>query len=184
MKKIHAFLFSLLMIVGLGLVAPSSATAVVPYCNINWGSLPKQSAPMSQRHVTDVRAGSHQCYDRLVVDLDAASVHNAGYYASYVSKVRQDGSGKVVPLRGGAYIQFVVRAPAYNDQGQATYNLNRSELVNVSGFHTFRQVAGAGSFEGQTTIGVGVRARLPFRVFTLEGPGNRMRVVLDVARYW
>ena len=30
----------------------------------------------------------------------------------------------------------------------------------------------AGSFEGQTTLGVGVRARLPFRVFTLAGPGS------------
>ncbi len=42
----------------------------------------------------------------------------------------------------------------------------------------------AGSFEGQTTVGLGVRARLPFRVFTLEGPGDGSRIVVDVARYW
>jgi hypothetical protein len=52
-------------------------------------------------------------------------------------------------------------------------------LVNVTGFSTFRQVAWAGSFEGQTTVGLGVRARLPFRVFTLPG-----RVVVDVAHVW
>jgi hypothetical protein len=54
----------------------------------------------------------------------------------------------------------------------------------VSGYRTFRQVAYAGSFEGQTTIGVGVRARLPFRVFTLAGPGSNSRLVIDVAHHW
>ena len=39
----------------------------------------------------------------------------------------------------------------------------------------------AGSFEGQTTIGLGVRARLPFRVFVLAGPGSGSRLVVDVA---
>ena len=47
------------------------------------------------------------------------------------------------------------------------------------GFRTFRQVAGAGSSEGYTSEGLGVRARLPFRVFTLAGPGNTVRLVID-----
>ena len=42
-------------------------------------------------------------------------------------------------------------------------------LPNVAGFSTFRSVVNAGSFEGQTTYGLGVRARLPFRVFTIDG---------------
>jgi hypothetical protein len=61
------------------------------------------------------------------------------------------------------------------------------ELVPVTGFSTFRQVASAGSFEGVTSIGLGVRARLPFRVFTVTGiPGsaNGVRVVVDVAHRW
>ena len=47
-----------------------------------------------------------------------------------------------------------------------------------------RQVAWAGSFEGQTTIGLGVRARLPMRAFVLNGPGDGLRVVVDVAHRW
>ena len=47
-----------------------------------------------------------------------------------------------------------------------------------------RDVRNAGSFEGQTTIGVGVRARLPFRVFSIPGPGGQSRIVLDVAHHW
>jgi hypothetical protein len=56
---------------------------------------------------------------------------------------------------------------------------NRAELVDVTGFQTFRQVAWAGSFEGTTSVGLGVRARLPFRVITLAD-----RIVVDVAHFW
>jgi hypothetical protein len=42
----------------------------------------------------------------------------------------------------------------------------------------------AGSFEGYTTLGVGTRARLPFRVFALAGPGGDTRIVVDVAHRW
>ena len=38
--------------------------------------------------------------------------------------------------------------------------------------------------ESQATIGLGVRARLPFRVFTLTGPGSGSRLVVDVAHRW
>jgi hypothetical protein len=60
-------------------------------------------------------------------------------------------------------------------------------MAPVSGFTTFRQVASAGSFEGVSSIGLGVRARLPFRVVTASGiPGsaNGVRVVVDVAHRW
>ncbi len=72
--------------------------------------------------------------------------------------------------------------------GRATYDpANDSEAVDVGGFRTFRQVAWAGSHEGASTLGLGVRARLPFRVTVLAGaPGrpNGARVVVDVAHAW
>lgn len=52
-----------------GLLVPSASAA--PYCGITWGSLPK--AGPSYAHTTatidNVRAGRHDCYDRLVVDM-------------------------------------------------------------------------------------------------------------------
>lgn len=54
----------------------------------------------------------------------------------------------------------------------------------MAGYRTFRQVAYAGSFEATTTVGLGVRARLPFRVFVLAGPGTGARLVIDVAHRW
>ena len=103
----------------------------------------------------------------------------------YVDTVRQDGSGFAVPLRGGARLQVTVVAPAHDGNYRQTYRpANRTELVNVAGWQTFRQIAWAGSFEGQSTIGLGVRARLPFRVFVLQGPGAGSRFVIDVAHRW
>ena len=104
---------------------------------------------------------------------------------SYVDQVRIDGAGVVVPLRGGARLEVTAAVPAYDGAGRPTYRpANRAELVSVAGYRTFRQVAWAGSFEGMTTVGLGVRARLPFRVFTLAGPGTGSRLVIDVAHRW
>jgi hypothetical protein len=103
-----------------------------------------------------------------------------GYWVSYVDQVTEDPTGFPVALRGGARLSVTVQAPSYDENGNATYRYNnRAELVNVTGYQTFRQVAWAGSFEGSTTVGLGVRARLPFRVFTLPG-----RVIVDVAHFW
>lgn len=157
--------------------------AATPYCGITWGSLPKSNSLMSQAPVTNVRAGQHTCFDRLVVDLRAAPA--PGYFVGYVSQVVEDGSGRPVPLRGGAFLHVSVLAPGHDSNGTPTYSPpNRAEAVDVSGFRTFRQVAFAGDFEGATTLGLGVRARLPFRVFALAGPGGRTRLVIDVAHRW
>ncbi|MEV0788170.1 hypothetical protein [Kribbella sp. NPDC050459] len=166
--------------------APLTSASVS--CPTGWGSLPEannrvRAATPATTAVTGVRTGRHACFDRFVVDMTGGPT---GYDVRYVSSVHQDGSGFLVPLRGGAKLQIVVRAPAYDiDTGKTTYApKNAKELTNVRAYSTFRQVAFAGSFEGQTTIGLGVRARLPFRVFTLAGPGSASRLVVDVAHHW
>ncbi len=164
---------------GLGLAGAPPASAA--YCGITWGSTAKTVDAYSRAHITDVRSGRHECFDRLVVDLEGQA---GGYTVRYVDTVVQDGSGRVVPLRGGARLAVIVHAPAYDD-GLVTYlPSNRREVVDVRGYSTFRQVAWAGSFEGRTTIGVGVRARLPVRVIVLPGHDGGSRVVVDVAHRW
>lgn len=181
MKKFRVWLVAILMAVGSGLVAPGPAAAE-PYCGLVWGSLTKTDPAMSQAQVTNVRTGQHYCFDRLVIDLNGPV---AGYTVRYVPQVTQDGSGLPVPLRGQAFLQITANAPAYDGSGNATYNpADRNELSNVSGYQTFRQVAWAGSFEGYSSLGLGVRARLPFRVFALDGPDAGSRLVVDVAHFW
>lgn len=167
--------------------APAASTAAVPYCGINWGSLPKRVSPngyagISLSTVRGVRSGRHACYDRLVIDLNRGT---AGVAVRYVPRVVMDGSGQAIPVRGGAVLQIVVENPAYDQSGHPSYvPADRRELVAVQGYRTFRQVAWAGSFEGRTTIALGVRARLPMRVLVLDGPGSGSRVVIDVAHRW
>lgn len=162
--------------------APRTASTAAASCPSGWGSLPEANSRMTPAPVTAVRSGRHACFDRIVVDIRGRA---PGYSVSYVKNVYTDGAGFLVPLRGGAKLEVVVRAPSYDDNGKPTYlPKNSKELTNVAGYNTLRQVAYAGSFEGQTTIGVGVRARLPFRVFTLAGPGSNTRLVIDVAHHW
>ena len=174
-----------LAVAGGALAAPSSqaaptASSGVTACNTNWGSLAKSKANTSSSQVRRVRAGQHTCFDRMVIDLRGTV---RGYDVRY-APVYTEGQGKRVWLKGGADLRVIVRSPAYNSRGQATYTpRSRTNAVDVTGFRTFRQIAYGGSFEGQTTFGVGTRARLPMRVFVLKRDGGS-RLVIDVAHRW
>jgi len=163
-------------------VIPASSANAAPYCGITWGSLPKTAAPVANSgSIVNVRTGQQDCYDRMVVDITGLS---AGYDVKYVSNVYAEGSGQIIPLTGGAKLQIVTKAPSYNPStGASTYPgavVNQPlPGVNLTGYQTFKSAKFAGSFEGQTTIGLGVRATLPFRVFQLDH-----RVVIDVAHQW
>jgi hypothetical protein len=151
-------------------------------CAVVWGSLAKVDRDMSQAHLVDIRAGRHGCFDRIVFDLDGPV---GGYAVRYRSQVTHIASGEPIALRGGAFLEVIVRVPAHDENGQSTFpRAGRRNVVNVTGFSTFRQAAWAGSQEGLTAIGLGVRARLPFRVLTLDGPGTGSRIVVDVAHHW
>ncbi len=177
MKTLLKWIAVTATIAAMAVLAPSTAQAA-PYCGITWGSLPKEASPGSTALLTDVRVGQHGCYDRLVLDMTGDV---QGYSVRYVDQVVFDGSGALVPLRGGAKLEVIARAGAIPTD---SFFLPNGELADVSQYRTFRHVAWAGSFEGQTTVGLGVRARLPFRVFILDGPGSGSRLVIDVAHRW
>lgn len=180
-KLVRALLTALAVLVltaGMGLWGPATAQAHSS-CAAQWGSLFKGGPAATTAEIFDVRAGRHACYDRLVVDV-AGNVAGA-YGVSYVRAVAGRSAGEVLPLRGGAFLQVLVRAPVIPTD---SLFVGPDDLVDVRGYRTFRQVGLVGSSEGFTNFGVGVRARLPFRVFTLPGPGTGSRLVIDVAHRW
>jgi hypothetical protein len=166
-----------LLFAGTVLVAPSAAAA--PACGQAWSSLAKSDPGMTAGRLTDVRAGRHACFDRLVLDVSRPL---DGWSVQYVARVVADGSGRVVPVRGGARLEVVARV-GIDPHGPLAVRPG-TRLADVQGFRTFRDVRWAGSFEGVSTVGLGVRARLPFRAFVVHGPGHGSRLVVDVAHRW
>jgi len=165
MRKLILLVITLLLTgVTILLVSPT-ASAVT--CPTGWGSLPKVNSVTSVGNITSVRAGRNDCYDRLVFDVNGAA---PGWSVQYVNTVFAEGSGNPLPVTGGAKLELVIRSLS-----------DTTRMPSVNGFQTFRSVVYGGSFEGQTTVGLGVRARLPFRVFSLSSPS---RVVVDVASHW
>jgi hypothetical protein len=184
--RTRVFLAAVTAAAAFGVVAPASAGAT-PSCSVTWGSQPKAVNATSPGDdlVADVRAGRHDCYDRVVIEVADVSGFDA-WDVRYVPSVRQDGSGAVVPLRGAADLQVTLGARAYDENGHATYSpARRTEAVDVTGFTTLRQVAWLGSSEGRSSVGIGTRAQLPFRVFLIEGSSAGIdRLVIDVAHHW
>ena len=176
---------SLLVAALVGAVPATTATTsaqAAPYCGITWGSLAKTKALAPTGSVTGVRSGRHACFDRLVIDLKGKS---PGYTVKYVTTFTSQASGLPISLRGAGKLQVTINAPAYNPATGAPTDppRNRSEVVDVTGYTTFRQVKWDSSFEGYTSLGLGVRARLPYRVFTIQD-GTTSRLVIDVAHRW
>ena len=164
-------------------VPVAQAAPAIAACAVTWGSQPKDAdiETTEMGRITNVRSGRHDCYDRLVIDLKGKPY---GWRLRYVDQVGKSGSGEHVPLRGDGKLLVVAYAPTYDNDYRPTYRpADVNELVNVSGYQTFRQVVLLGSFEGVSDFGLGVRARLPFRVFLLN-EGGISHLVVDVAHRW
>jgi hypothetical protein len=162
--------------------APVAATQSTA-CPTGWGSAAKTFTASTTKSVTNVRTGRHACYDRLVVDVPGAGKSRLGYSVQYVKHLYQDGSGRLIPVGGGAVLEVRVTAPSYDPEtGAPTYPARAGHPlpgVDLTGYRTFRDTRFAGSFEGDTQLGLGVRARLPFRVTRVDG-----HVIVDVAHNW
>jgi hypothetical protein len=170
------------MLVVTGIGSTGTASAAAPRCGITWGSLAKAGGTASAAPLGNVRTGRHECFDRVVFEFDEPA---NGYRVEYVSELRTDGEGRRLHVAGGAILRVILKASVFDQLGHLHYaRADGDRVADVRGYPTLRDVVYGGCFEGQTTFGVGVRARLPFRVFSLGGPGSSSRIVLDVAHRW
>ncbi|MEV6942184.1 hypothetical protein AB0N07_09295 [Streptomyces sp. NPDC051172] len=163
--------------------AAPATTAQTVTCPTGWGSLAKTRAASTTKPVRNVRTGRHTCYDRMVIDIPGAGRNSLGYSVKYVSRLHQDGSGRLINVGGRAVLEIRVHAPGFDPHtGAPTYPARAGRPlpgVDVTGYRAFRDTRFAGSFEGDTLLGLGLRARLPFRVLRTDG-----HVVVDVAHTW
>jgi hypothetical protein len=130
-------------------------------------------SPKPTPHLVDIRVGRHASFDRVVLDLRGQA---PGYKVGYVDTVREDGSGKVIDMRGNANLMVRLQpAQAHRSDGSPTYTGSKRMFV---GYPELREVAFAGDFEGVVSIALGLHAKRGFRVMTLSDP---TRIVVDVA---
>jgi hypothetical protein len=154
-----------------------------------WGTGTEGSSPYSSSSIYLTRIGQHKCYDRVVFDLNGPE--RIGYHVSYVPVVTEDGSGREIPVEGGAVLQVIVHAwttgspgDKSGDQPWGQFPPSGEYLHGPSGlekWEALRAVRSAGSFEGQSTFAVGVRERLPFEVTTWVDGNQIAHVIIDIA---
>jgi hypothetical protein len=132
-----------------------------------------ERSPMPPPTITGVRYARHAAFDRVVVDFAGAKT---GYSVNWVSKLVQDGSGTVIKIKGGAYLQVTLfPAYAHDDAGKPTWKGPReiaSKLPNVT------HVVKTGDFEGVVGVGLVLKHKAGFRVLEQSSPS---RLVIDVA---
>ena len=124
------------------------------------------------RDSTSVRDGTSPCYDRVVIDI--AGPIPGGYHVAYVAQVRGEATGFVIPTPGGARLQLTRRA---------TPPTSRWRCPVWPGSRRCGRCATLAPSRARPSFGVGVRARLPFRVLTLPGPGTHSQLVLDAGAH-
>lgn len=123
--------------------------------------------------VVDLRAASHDGFDRIAIEL-AGSV--PGYRVAWAkAPPRQCGSGEPLAAPGRAWLEVRLdHAQAHDEQGRGTVEKRSSR----PGLPAVEAITFNCDFEGQTIWAIGAPRQLPFRVLALHDPP---RIVVDVA---
>lgn len=186
-KKLIITLATTVLVVAAGLVVyalysqPASAPKVSDEDTVdcskvvqNWDvSRRVGKGSLSSGQIVDVRYGQHDCFDRIVFDIDSNDV--VRYSAEYVPEIIGGGSGEPVEIAGNNSIQLVIGAQVSSDRTPADFG-------PVDDWNALRQIKRVSSFEGITTFGIGISKEVPFNIFHLPGKdGKSMRIVLDIA---
>ncbi|MDP5185423.1 GerMN domain-containing protein [Blastococcus sp. BMG 814] len=131
------------------------------------------ASPGAAVTVTDVRAGRHEGFDRVVFEVGGAGL--PGWDARYVPGARSAGSGLPVDVAGDAVLQLVLTGVGLpGDTGVAPYA--GPDPVTAGGA-AVQEVVLDTIFEGQMVSFLGTAGERPFRVYRLQSPN---RVVVEV----
>ncbi|WP_194784839.1 AMIN-like domain-containing (lipo)protein [Actinomyces haliotis] len=148
-----------------------------PADDAGWVSGPSDGGTAGDAGVeTDLRIGSHDGYDRVVVETSGDGT--LGFRATYVDAAATQGKGDPISVGGTHTLQVIGRGttmPVTEELRKVAYtDLGLHEV----GDETIAGVYLDGTFEGQFQVVIGTDAT-EYRVFTLSNP---TRLVIDVKR--
>ncbi|MGI8872773.1 MAG: AMIN-like domain-containing (lipo)protein [Egibacteraceae bacterium] len=124
--------------------------------------------------VTDVRIGSHEGFDRIVLEI--AGEGPAGWLVDTVAEPRTQGRGDLVDIEGQAFLRIIVRGVALPPDVPEHEPWDGERLAGPPGANVVELVDGT-IFEGQHVVHVGLRQEAPFGVVRLEDP---QRIVVEI----
>ena len=128
----------------------------------------------SGTNVTDVRVGTSSGYDRFVIQFNGP-VPQYTITPQGSSSFMEDGSGRVIQLKGSSGLKVVVRnTSGASYSGPQTY-FGPNDFR--PGFPVLKEARNVGDYERVYTWGLGLGAANCFRAYLLAGPD---RLVIDV----
>jgi hypothetical protein len=158
-----------------GTTGPGTATTAAE----RWTTAPKAGTnnpevPEGMPVLVAVRTGSHDGYDRLVLQFRNGLPN---WRVNYVDQVASE-SGETVPLEGAAFL-YVDTHPASGHEDTAPFTQTYTGPRTLTPrYPMLRQVAWVDDFEGHVGFGLGLQRRTGFRVLELREPA---RLAIDVA---
>lgn len=122
--------------------------------------------------IEDVRAGSHEGVDRVVVELSGSGTPNV--LAGYTADPRQQASGQPLVPAGNAYFELIIQGVPWS-MGLSEADLAKADPAGVAA-GGIQEIADGGIFEADAQYIVGLDAQRPYNLYLLENP---TRVVVD-----
>ena len=122
--------------------------------------------------IEDVRAGSHEGVDRVVVELSGTGTPNV--LAGYTADPRQQASGLPLVPGGNAYFELIIQGVPWS-MGLSDADLAKADPAGVAA-GGIQEIADGGIFEADAQYIVGLNAQRPYNLYLLENP---TRVVVD-----
>ena len=122
--------------------------------------------------IEDVRAGSHEGVDRVVVELSGTGTPNV--LAGYTADPRQQASGLPLVPGGSAYFELIIQGVPWS-MGLSGADLAKADPAGVAA-GGIQEIADGGIFEADAQYIVGLNAQRPYNLYLLENP---TRVVVD-----
>jgi len=169
-----AFLALLLVAAGCGkTTANGDSTRCAPLAD---GTAAKSSAakPTQTMLLTDVKAGSEPCTDRVAFTFEPAD-EKLGYRVEYLPAEQaqtEDGSGKHLDIAGKAFLVVRLEPAATADISsenlRVTYKGPRT--ITPTGLKYVQQITKIGDFEAVLAWTIGLSEKRPFKVTSAGSP--------------
>ena len=149
--------------------APAGAQSATPF-TLEDTHLQNPGHPELQ--IEDVRAGSHEGIDRVVVELSGTGTPDV--LAGYTADPRQQASGLPLVPAGNAYFELIIQGVPWS-MGLSDADLAKADPAGVAA-GGIQEIADGGIFEADAQYIVGLNAQRPYNLYLLENP---TRVVVD-----